>query len=74
MADPARRPGDREVDDRVTEKLEPLVMAGGVVGVLMQPARMDEGLGDEGGIRDRKAQPLRERGGRSHGSRVVTRS
>jgi hypothetical protein len=35
---------------------------------------VDERLGDEVGVADREAQPLRECGGGSHGSREVSRS
>ena len=39
--------GDRQVDDRIAEELEPFVVAGCVVGMFVQPARVDERLGDE---------------------------
>jgi hypothetical protein len=65
--------GDRQVDDRIAEELEPLVVAGGIVGMLVQPARVDESLGDEVGVTDGETQPFRERGGWSHGGRERSR-
>jgi hypothetical protein len=48
-------------------------VAGGRLGMLVQPAGVDEGLFDEVGFADREAQPFRERGGGSHDSRASTR-
>jgi hypothetical protein len=57
------------LDLRVAEELEPLVVAGCVVRMFVQPAGVDEGLGDEVRIADGETQPFREGGGGSHGSR-----
>ena len=61
--------GDRQVDDGIAEELEPFVVAGRVVGVLVQPAGVDERLGDEVRVADGETEPVRQGGGGSHGSR-----
>jgi hypothetical protein len=39
--------GDHEADDGVTEELEALVVADGLLGMLVQPRAVDEGTGKE---------------------------
>ena len=48
--------GEREVDGRVTQELEALVVAGRLTRMLMQPARMGERLGEEVAIPDGEAE------------------
>ncbi len=52
--------GDGEADDRVAEEFEALVVAARDVGVLVLPARMDEGLFKEIEVADRESDPCRE--------------
>jgi hypothetical protein len=63
-----------EIDNGVAQELEALVVTGGGVRVLVQPAGVDEGLLDQVGFADGEAQPFRKSGGGSHGSRFGGRS
>src|SRR5438034_10571219 len=55
---PEERLRDHQVDDRVTEIFEALVMGAGLVGVLVQVAAVDEGLLDEIEVAYRETEPL----------------
>ena len=58
-----------EVDDGIAEELEAFVVAGGLVGVLVQPARVGERLGQEADVADGEPELLRESLPGSHGDR-----
>jgi hypothetical protein len=53
---------DHEADHRVAEELEALVVAGGLVGVLVEPRAVDEGAGEEGRVAEGQPEPLLELG------------
>jgi hypothetical protein len=61
--------GDRQVDDRVAEELQALVMSGSVLGMLVVPAGMDEGLPKQAQVSDRKADMRGECVGGRHSVR-----
>ena len=63
---PVERLGDGEADHRVPEELQPLVVAPRGVGVLVEPAAVDERLREQVAITDRKPEALRQRVGRVH--------
>ena len=52
--------GDREVDHRVAEVLEALVVAAGTVAMLVVPARVDERLLEQVQVADGDAETFRE--------------
>ena len=62
--------GDGQVHDRVPEVLEALVVTGRLVGMLVQPARMDERLLEQVEVADREAQTV---GDGLSGSHVAAR-
>ena len=53
--------GDGQVDDSVAEELEPFVVSASCIGVLVQPAGVDEGLFEEVEVPDREAEAARRR-------------
>ena len=53
---PVQRLGDGEADDGVAQELEPLVVAGRGVGMLVQPAAVDERLGQQVAVAGREAR------------------
>jgi len=61
-----QRLGDREAHDGVAEELEAFVVAGAFAGVLMEPRRVRQGLGEQLSIPDRKAEALGEDVGAIH--------
>ena len=61
-----QRLGDREAHDGITEELEALVVAGGRVGMLVQPAAVDERLAQQVAVADGKPEALRQGVGRVH--------
>jgi len=54
------RLGDDEADDGVAEELEALVMAGGLVGMLVEPGPVDEGAREQRGVIEGEPEPLGE--------------
>ena len=63
---PVQGLGDGEADDGVAEELEPLVVTGRGVRVLVQPAAVDERLGQQVAVVDGKPEALRQGVGRVH--------
>ena len=58
--------GDGEADDGVAQELEALVVTGRGVGMLVQPAAVDERLGQQVAVVDGKPEALRQGVGRVH--------
>ena len=58
--------GDGEVDDGVTEELEPFVVPGGLAGVLVEPGGVGQRLGQEAPIPYREAELLGQEVGPVH--------
>ena len=61
-----QRLGHREADHRVAEELEPLVVAARGIGVLVEPAAVDERLREQVAIADGEPEALDQRVGRMH--------
>ena len=63
---PVQGLGHGEADDGVAEELEALVVPGRGVGVLVQPAAVDQRLDEQVAIADGKPEALRQGVGRVH--------
>ena len=58
---------DRQVDDRVTEEFEAFVVAGRVLGMLVKPAGVDQGLAEQVEVADTDIKPAGEEGAAGEG-------
>ena len=63
---PVERLGHGEADHRVPEELQPLVVPARGVGMLVEPAAVDERLREQVAIADGEPEALRQRVGRVH--------